>query len=378
MPEIFYTASLIAVLAVVSISVLISSHLLDVKSHAPAALRIFQLYFISGFSGWLFYALIEFAGLAISLSWLAIAYFLAASLLIFILTNQVIINTTNTIWLLSNAIFILFELLAETLETQLWIFSAYVLIHLTYLSFIAIKSPLFSSNVGYKIIALAVIIPLFFGISQVYLLLNQHDLHVVVGVGLTGAATSYSLVALGFMTMMLILERDLYAIQAHNDALTGLYNRRGLYNLLAHVVAECERDSKSLGVVVCDIDFFKKINDFHGHDTGDMVLKHFSDLLKKAARGGDIVARMGGEEFIICLPRSDIDESRQFAERTRKLVENMQVATKNEIIKLTASFGVASQPDNIDIDLLIKAADKALYEAKTHGRNCVYTANENA
>jgi hypothetical protein len=86
-----------AVMAVVSISVLISSHLLDIKSHAPAALRVFQLYFISGFSGWLFFGLIEFADLSISLSWLAIAYFLAASLLLFILINQVRINTITAI-----------------------------------------------------------------------------------------------------------------------------------------------------------------------------------------------------------------------------------------------------------------------------------------
>jgi diguanylate cyclase (GGDEF)-like protein len=287
-------------------------------------------------------------------------------------------NTINTIWLLSNAVFILLELIAGTLEKQLWIFAVYILIHLSLLSIMAIKSPLFSSNVGYKIIALAVIIPLFFGISQVYLLLNQYDLRVIIGLGITGAATSYSLVALGFMTMMLVIERDRYAMQAHSDALTGLNNRRGLYNHLEYVVAECERNSESLSAVVCDIDFFKKINDSYGHDAGDVVLKHFAELLKKAVRGGDIVARLGGEEFVICLPKSDMSKSRQFAERTRKLIENMEVATKNRKIKLTASFGVASQHTNIDTDLLIKAADKALYEAKARGRNQVCSANEDS
>jgi diguanylate cyclase (GGDEF)-like protein len=189
---------------------------------------------------------------------------------------------------------------------------------------------------------MAVIIPLFIGVSQMYLLLIQHDLDVNVGLGITSAAASYSLVALGFMTMMLVNERDSYALQAHSDTLTGLYNRRGLDNLLEHVVAECQWNSRNLSVVICDIDFFKKVNDSYGHDAGDVVLKHFAGLLKNTARGGDIVARLGGEEFVICLPDPDLNESRQFAERTRNLIENMEVSTKNTNIKVTASFGVAS------------------------------------
>jgi diguanylate cyclase (GGDEF)-like protein len=375
MPQLFYTGSLIAVLAVISISVLIASHSLGIKNNAPTALRLFQLYFIGGFSGWLFFGLIEFAHLSISLSWLAIAYFCAASLLLFILQEKIKVNIGSILWVLSHLVFIILELFAETIEAQLWIFTIYVLIHMSVLSLVALKCKKCGKNVGFNIITLAIILPLISSFVQIYILIYQYDINIVSGLGISGAATSYSLVALGFMTMMLVTERDSFQAQAHKDALTGLYNRRGLDIALEHLVAASKRNSSQISAIVCDIDFFKKINDTYGHDIGDIVLQQFSKILKDIPRTSDLSARLGGEEFILILPKTDQNGAIKLAERIRKQIEDLIISIPNGTVRLTASFGVSSHLQNINIDSLIKAADKALYEAKSSGRNKVCLAD---
>ena len=374
MPQEFYAGSLISAIAVISISVLISTHLIGSKNNSPRALRSFQLYFVGGFAGWLFFGLIELANLSISLSWLAIAYFSGASLLLFILTDEVKVNVGSALWVCSHLIFIILEVVSESLEVQLKIFTVYVLIHMSILSYVGFKCHKHSQNIGHKIIVLAVLIPMILGFIQVYYLYYEPDVDTVIGLGITGAATSYSLVALGFMTMMLIRERDSFAAQAHKDPLTELYNRRGLDVALEYLVAASQREPTQISAIVCDIDYFKKINDSYGHDIGDLVLKAFAEILKTLPRASDLAARLGGEEFVLVLPKTDLNEADQIAERLRKEVENMEVTITNDIVKLTASFGVACQHQGYNIDSLIKASDQALYEAKSSGRNRVCIA----
>lgn len=162
---------------------------------------------------------------------------------------------------------------------------------------------------------------------------------------------------------------------ARTDFLTGLLNRRAFIGRLEEERARELRDKKPIGLILTDIDFFKKVNDTHGHDAGDMVLKAFTGCLEKNSRKYDFVARHGGEEFIIGLPETDLEVARQVAERTRKMVEAMEVSLGEgkPVIKITASFGVSIlEPDIADsIDSAIIRADHALYRAKTSGRNRV-------
>lgn len=152
------------------------------------------------------------------------------------------------------------------------------------------------------------------------------------------------------------------------DPLTGLANRRALEEYMVRALAFAKRWEQPLSIVISDLDHFKTVNDQHGHLTGDQVLVSFAQLLKNCCRIEDIVARFGGEEFIMLLPNTTIEQAAQLAERLRVQTES---ATMPVPTTITASFGVAGfLPDDTE-DSLIGRVDQALYEAKRDGRNRV-------
>lgn len=161
------------------------------------------------------------------------------------------------------------------------------------------------------------------------------------------------------------------------DALTGLNNRRQFETRLKQEVATAKRQHKPLCAMMIDIDFFKKVNDTYGHGVGDLVLKNISSVIKAELREYDIASRYGGEEFSILLPFTKIEEAFAVAQRLRHAVEKSSVdiskeqGESNTKINATISVGVYEfKPSDTPEDLYQKA-DKALYEAKTHGRNKV-------
>ena len=156
---------------------------------------------------------------------------------------------------------------------------------------------------------------------------------------------------------------------ARLDPLTNLYNRRAYTDLIGPIWAMAKRKNERVSVVLVDLDWFKKINDEHGHGVGDDVLETIATEIKNRVRASDVAMRWGGEEFLLFLPSTDAVKARAFAEVLRKCIENSPF---DEKIKITASIGVASaSPVDIGIDSLITLADEALYEAKAMGRNQV-------
>ena len=153
------------------------------------------------------------------------------------------------------------------------------------------------------------------------------------------------------------------------DPLTKIYNRRKFNEILAYEIQQNFRYNKTLSLVMCDIDYFKNINDQHGHDIGDAVLVSFADCLKKNLRQTDIYARWGGEEFIILLPHTAINEASIVANKLCKLIP--ECSEKQNTVMVTASFGVAQLSTDEDASALITRADKALYQAKDEGRSRV-------
>lgn len=151
------------------------------------------------------------------------------------------------------------------------------------------------------------------------------------------------------------------------DSLTGIYNRRAFYTFADRMIKYSRRYNDSLGLIIFDIDFFKIINDVHGHDIGDLVLKEISKVVSSSLRETDRLARFGGEEFIILLPEVSQKSVESIAEKLRVLIEN----TKIQDIDVSASFGISLLKDEDNIESLIKRADIALYEAKKSGRNKV-------
>jgi diguanylate cyclase (GGDEF)-like protein len=156
------------------------------------------------------------------------------------------------------------------------------------------------------------------------------------------------------------------------DGLTQIYNKRYFMEVLEREISRSHRYGRELSLIMFDIDHFKNVNDTYGHLAGDHVLKHLASVIKQRIRREDIVARYGGEEFAIILPEIDSYNSRQFAEKIRRLVEKTVFKFEDTVIPVTISIGVAtSNADTNAPEEFIKIADENLYEAKRRGRNCV-------
>lgn len=157
------------------------------------------------------------------------------------------------------------------------------------------------------------------------------------------------------------------------DTLTGLFNRRHAMAVLEKEVARAQRDEHyELSLVILDLDYFKDINDEHGHLAGDGVLRQLSRIAAERIRGSDTLARIGGEEFALILPDTDGEEARQLAESIRECVEAETFRLGEQDHTITLSAGVATwRPAMENISGLMRAADEQLYEAKSSGRNCV-------
>ena len=156
------------------------------------------------------------------------------------------------------------------------------------------------------------------------------------------------------------------------DALTGLFNRRYFDRSIAVEIARASRERSPLGLLLCDIDRFKDINDTRGHAAGDRVLNELAAVLADMGRKTDIVTRFGGEEFCFLLPNTKPEFVRLVAERVRTKVEATTITLDNgEKLKVTASIGIGIYKAGDTAALLIQRADEALYRAKGQGRNCV-------
>ncbi|MEA5079790.1 MAG: sensor domain-containing diguanylate cyclase [Anaerolineaceae bacterium] len=161
---------------------------------------------------------------------------------------------------------------------------------------------------------------------------------------------------------------------AVTDELTGIYNRRGLFENATNLFKSVRRLDRTLSILMLDLDDFKAINDQLGHDVGDEVLKEFVQQIKANIREIDLLARYGGEEFIVILEESDLKSSKIVAERICRHVATHSISTSQKKTKITVSIGVAElTPETESMEALIKQADRALYLAKNRGKNQVAT-----
>ncbi len=156
---------------------------------------------------------------------------------------------------------------------------------------------------------------------------------------------------------------------AEEDQLTGLRNRRGVHHQMERIYAQSKRDKTSLSLIMCDIDYFKDVNDRYGHETGDVVLIEVAKVIKDTIRRTDIASRWGGEEFLVVLPKTNEKEAYIVAEKIRKNILNLLVTHEQYQIKVSLSAGVADSKHTSSVDGLVKLADNYMYEAKTKGRN---------
>lgn len=157
---------------------------------------------------------------------------------------------------------------------------------------------------------------------------------------------------------------DLQVLSA-TDELTGLFNRREMLRQAQNLIAGAHREGRPVSILVLDIDNFKEVNDRWGHVAGDRVLTELGLLLQRYGRASDVIARFGGDEFVCLLPNTDADDANEFANRLRQLVSQIESGEP----AVTVSIGLATEKNDIDFERLFLKADKALYEAKSTGRN---------
>jgi diguanylate cyclase (GGDEF)-like protein len=199
----------------------------------------------------------------------------------------------------------------------------------------------------------------------------EQDLAGETGYALAEAVADHIALNLGNLRL-----REILRLQSIHDPLTGLFNRRYLEESMTRELSRASRDRYAVGVIVLDIDHFKHFNDAYGHDAGDAVLTDIGALLRNGIRGGDIPCRYGGEEFIAILPGAPIEATWWRAEQLRQSIERHRVTHRDRLLDpVTVSLGVAIYPDHGEtFEELFRAADTALYEAKSDGRNRVKAA----
>ncbi|MBI5605350.1 MAG: GGDEF domain-containing protein [Deltaproteobacteria bacterium] len=189
-----------------------------------------------------------------------------------------------------------------------------------------------------------------------------------------GAVFVWLTATLSLQTAIDVRRVTILEYESITDPLIGIYNRRYLDRRLAEEYARAQRHALPLSILLLDIDFFKRINDVHGHQAGDAVLNYLGRLILTAVRASDIVARYGGEEILIITPHTTTVAAAELAERLRQYVESHELVLTGETgqqkIRITVSIGVASPTlDMNDCQCLVEGADRALYQAKEEGRN---------
>ncbi len=166
---------------------------------------------------------------------------------------------------------------------------------------------------------------------------------------------------------------------AERDDLTGLFNQSAFMRTAGFLLHLAIRHSEPLAVMMLDIDHFKNVNDQHNHLVGSYVLKKMAELIVESTRKSDLTARFGGDEYIFCLPRTDLKHATDVAERVRSRIASVNFMTRGHSVKVTVSIGVAvvKAVPGLELNRLVELADQALYTAKDQGRNRVVTLSLN-
>ena len=195
-----------------------------------------------------------------------------------------------------------------------------------------------------------------------------------------GGDDEFSHLARGINSMLAVIQKakiellqaqESLRFHAEHDALTGVRNRRAIRDVLRKELARCRREGTTLGVILADVDHFKKINDHYGHASGDAVLVNVVQRISATLRSYDLLGRYGGEEFLIIAPGCDLDVAHKLAERVRAAVGDEPIDLGDDLVATSVSLGVTLGTAESDPEFLVAQADTAMYQAKREGRNRV-------
>jgi len=226
-------------------------------------------------------------------------------------------------------------------------------------------------NLGDGITAVAAVLMVLGMPAALYLWLVQGDYPQAQVVAFGVYSSAYVLVAIGFLASVLIDYQQNLSHMATEDPLTQLLNHRGLESALHITLAQAARQQLPTAAILVDIDNLRDVNSNFGNAAGDQVIRRIAHHLQRASRDTDVLARTGGDEYLLILPNTDLDGARLLAERIRVDIAERPLVVNQQRIPITVSLGVAGTVGEIDLDKLSLEADRAMYLAKRAGRNRV-------
>lgn len=234
------------------------------------------------------------------------------------------------------------------------------------------RSVMWSSVGGFAMIGMVMVGRAVFVLVSPAAAIGAQTIETIAGISILSAAVAQVMIAFGLIMLVSSRYAERLSRLTLVDGLTGVLNRVGMERMGERVLMRARQSERPVAVVMVDADFFKAINDSHGHPAGDQVLVHLAQMLSAQVRPGDLVIRYGGEEFVLMLDGSTRDDARVVAERLRRQIEESRVATGAGEVSYRISAGVScSQRAGHDIERLVTQADAALYRAKQEGRNRV-------
>ena len=368
-----YTLCLVMIAAISSVMCVI--HITKNDTLPQTTSKLFQIYFGLGLIAFIKLLTSDTAHIPLNDTSAGVFYIICSYVLFFAIVERarkpLPIIATTVIHLLITYLL----LIAEQHEDNMLILSAYAITIYPILGLILIQRSIKSKNCGLIIIAIALILVSVMSPVQLHYIVNLNDPGFAYSLGLIAASVGFTLVGIGYLAFILIREQQLLRIASLHDPLTGLLNRRGYDLSIRATLARAKRLKECISIIVLDIDDFKQINDTYGHNAGDLVLKTLTGTLNKNMRESDEWCRLGGEEFGLILPGCTLDEANKTAEIIRQKIEQISINYEEHTIELTASFGVSSARTFVNRDALFNDADKALYVAKSQGKNRVCISN---
>jgi len=365
-----YALHTLMVCAIFSVVIVIFS--LRDKRPPVSTIRFYLAYFVLGLMGWFFLAFKQLGHIDLGVLPDYIFYVICSGFLLIAVTEY------KWSWLRTRLVVFLHLFVIACIvfipgeSNQLLVLSGYAIVNYALITVSSLEQALKVKNIGYAIIGFATLSAATIAIYQCYTIVVLDNLVLAYNAAFMVSTVGFVVVGIGFLAVIIIHENKHLQSLALSDPLTGLLNRRGLEHTLRVTLSDAERNDHAVSAMVIDIDHFKEINDSYGHEAGDLVLQSFAHAMRKTCRSCDVSCRLGGEEFLIIMPSTTMVNAVKLAERLRSHIESQEISIGERIITVTASFGVSVQQGKIELDGLIKDADKAVYEAKNAGRNQVY------
>lgn len=345
-------------------------YVLSDSHNPPAGLGLFTVYFMAALLGWIALSLQQGASTPMAIDVPAVAsiinsyiLFLAAGQRAGTIRGRLILG----IICLLSSLSVFFLPAREMFAMQATVAALFF----TATGILCARRALSERNVGDAIIGYAGLLMLCGVPIALYqqFVSNNYSLAQTINFGVHSWA--YALVVVGFLASVLIEYQQHLSHLATEDPLTRLLNRRGLEDVLNISFAQAARQGLETSAIMVDIDHFKKVNDNFGHETGDQVIRAVARTLTRMSRASDVVARTGGEEFLLILPETSLGAARVLAERIRGAISDHPQVVEQQRIAITVSLGVACAHGEVDLDGLSREADRAMYIAKRGGRNRV-------